>query len=278
VQTPFTGWASKLVMSSCPSFSLSKLLGVSSGLILCFILTGCGGGTTGNNPTAPTWQYTALGDSLADGVLAQQGYVQRYATYVNLDTGANVTTTNLGVPGWHSGDLLNAIQTDQHFKDEITAAQVLTWDIGGDDLANAHDNFTGGTCGGTDNQDCLRDAVATFKTNWDAIISNILQLRTTSNTIIRTMDIYNPYVASDMQKGIFDTVEPYLDEVNNYIHSTAAANSIPVADVHQAFNGADGTTDPGTLGLIAVDGFHPNDAGHKLIADQLRLLQYAPLH
>lgn len=92
------------------------------------------------------------------------------------------------------------------------------------------------------------------------------------------MDICNPYVASDMQKGIFDTVEPYLDEVNNYIRSMASANGIPVANVHQAFNGSDGKTDPGTLGLIGVDGFHPNDAGHKVIADQLRLLQYAPLH
>ena len=239
----------------------------------------CGGGTTaGNNPQAKNWQYLALGDSLADGVLAQEGYVARYESYVNIDTGANVHTTNLSVPGWHSGDLLNAIKTDQEFRDDITNAQVLTWDIGGDDLANAHDNFTKGTCGGTDNQDCLRNAVATFKQNWDSIISNILQMRSTSNTIIRTMDIYNPYVNSDMQAGIFDTVEPYLDDVNNYIHSTAQANGIPVADVHQAFNGADGKTDPGTLGLIAVDGFHPNDAGHKVIADQLRVLQYAPLH
>jgi lysophospholipase L1-like esterase len=92
------------------------------------------------------------------------------------------------------------------------------------------------------------------------------------------MDIYNPYVASDMQAGIFNITEPYLDEVNNYIHSTAAAAGIPVANVHQAFNGADGTTDPQTLGIIAADGFHPNDAGHKVIAEQLRALGYAPLH
>jgi lysophospholipase L1-like esterase len=92
------------------------------------------------------------------------------------------------------------------------------------------------------------------------------------------MDIYDPYVASDMQKGIFTTLEPYLDEVNNYIHTTAAANGVSVANVHQAYDGADGTEDPGAQGLIAVDCFHPNDAGHKLIADQLRALGYAPLH
>ncbi len=77
-----------------------------------FCLASCGSGTTGNNPGAPTWDYTALGDSLASGVLAQEGYVARYATYTNQDTGSNINTINLGVPGWHSGDLLNAIQTD----------------------------------------------------------------------------------------------------------------------------------------------------------------------
>lgn len=248
------------------------------GLFLSFCFTGCGSGTTGNNPGASTWDYTALGDSLASGVLAQEGYVPRYASYANMDTRSNINTINLGVPGWHSGDLLNAIQTDQALQEHVTNSKIVTWDIGGDDLANAHDHYTQGTCGGTDNEDCLHTAVTTFEQNWSSIITELLKLRTTNNTIIRTMDIYNPYVASDMQKGIFTTLEPYLDQVNNYIHTTSAANGIPVANVHQAFNGADGTQDPGAQGLIAVDGFHPNDAGHKVIADQLRVLGYAPLH
>ena len=246
-------------------------------LFFLFVPVGCGSGTTGNG-SGPTWQYAPMGDSLAAGALAQEGYVPRYATYVNTDTGSNVTTLNMGIPGWQSGDLLNALQNDPIFRNQVSGADVVTWDIGGNDLANAHDKFTAGTCGGTDNQDCLRSAVSTFEPNWDAIVTEILKLRNPSKTIIRTMDIYDPYVAADMKSGIFATIEPYLDEVNNHIHTNAQANSIPVAAVHQAFNGADGTTDPGTLGLIAADGFHPNDAGHKVIADQLRTLAYAPLH
>lgn len=247
-------------------------------LIAILSLAGCGAGTTGNNPGAPTWDYTAMGDSLAAGLIAQEGYVGRYAGYVNIDTGANVDTTNLGVPGWTSGDLLNSLQNDPVFRNQVSGAVILTWDIGGNDLNNAHSQFTQHNCGGTDGQDCLRNTVATFEQNWSAIITQITGLRSTSNTIIRAMDIYNPYVTADMQAGIFNITEPYLDEVNNYIHSSSAAAGIPVANVHTAFNGADGTTDPATLGLIAVDGFHPNDAGHKVIADQLRVLGYQPLH
>ena len=245
-------------------------------LLSLTVPVGCGTGKTGSGP-GPTWQYAALGDSLAAGALAQEGYVPRYATYVNSDTGANINTINLGVPGWHSGDLLDALQNDPIFRGQVSNAQLVTWDIGGNDLANAHDHFVQKTCGGLDNQDCLRSAVSTFESNWDSIVVELLTLRDPSKTILRTMDIYNPFVASDMNAGIFNTLEPYLDEVNNHIHANAQANNIPVAAVHQAFNGADGTQDPGTLGLIAADGFHPNDAGHKVIADQLRMLGYAPL-
>jgi len=54
-------------------------------LFFLFVPVGCGSGTTGNNSSAATWQYASLGDSLASGALAQQGYVPRYATYVNTD-------------------------------------------------------------------------------------------------------------------------------------------------------------------------------------------------
>ena len=48
-------------------------------------------------------------------------------------------------------------------KKNITNSKIVTWDIGGDDLANAHDHYTQGTCGGTDNEDCLHTAVTTFE-------------------------------------------------------------------------------------------------------------------
>lgn len=246
-------------------------------LFLSLLSAGCGSGTTGNG-SGPTWHYTAMGDSLAAGALAEMGYVPRYATYINTDTGATVETLNLGVPGWTSADLLNALQNDSVFRKQVSGAQVVTWDIGGNDLANPHDSYVNNTCGGVDNQDCLRSAVSTFETNWDAIVVELLKLRDARKTILRTMDIYNPYVAADMQAGRFAALEPYLDQVNTHIHDNAKANNIPVAEVHTAFNGADGTQDPGALGLLAIDGFHPNDAGHKIIADQLRALAYAPLH
>ena len=78
---------------------------------------------------------------------------------------------------------------------------MVTWDIGGDDLLHAINLFRQGQCGGSDNQDCLRSAVAMFMPNWDAIVQQILTLRDKRSTIIRTMDIYNPFVAELMVDG-----------------------------------------------------------------------------
>lgn len=218
-----------------------------------------------------------MGDSLAFGALAIEGYVLRYHGYIESDTNQNVTLTNLAQNGWHSGDLLNALQNDANFRSAVSSAQVVTWDIGGDDLLHAVGEFKNGTCGGADNQDCLRSAVASFIPNWDAIVAQILSLRDPKQTIIRTMDVYNPFIAQEMATGTFSVVKPYLDQVDAHIAASAAANGIPMAAVYRAFNGPNGDEDPVAKGYIALDGIHPNDVGHKVMADLLRSLRYAPL-
>ncbi len=252
--------------------------GVCLGLML---LGGCGGSgsNSGGGGNSNSWQYTALGDSLAVGVLdSQGGYVRRYRNDIATDTGKTVSLIDLGVNGAHSGDLLNSLKNDPRFQNDVSSSQVVTWDIGGDDVLHAINLFQNGQCGGADNLDCVRAAVSSFMSNWDAVVQQILKLRDKNNTIIRTMDIYNPFVARLMIQGTFNTLEPFLDQVNQHIAASAKANGIPMAHVHLAFNGPNGDEDPIAKGLITVDGIHPNDNGHKVIADAFRALGYAPLH
>jgi lysophospholipase L1-like esterase len=125
--------------------------------------------------------------------------------------------------------------------------------------------------------------VALLKANWDGIISEIRSLRDRRPTIIRTMDIYNPYVAEDQAADTwpgdagtdFQVLNPYLNEVNAYIVASSAANGILVAPVHTAFNGASGNEDPAAKGYLSFDGLHPSALGQKVIADLLRSLGYA---
>jgi lysophospholipase L1-like esterase len=258
-------------------------------ILVVVLLVGASQGTTLAAPAS--WDHVALGDSLATGFGAFKGYVPRYDAYIETDTGVAVTRTNLGQNGWTSSQLLSALRNDPTFRRATREAEIVTWNIGGNDLRAARKSYKQGTCGGFDNQDCLRAGVAKLKTNWDDIRAEVLELRSTGNTIVRTMDIYNPYVRTDIVSDTwqydcgmnycgmndFQVFQIYFDQVNDHIASTSNSAGIPYARVYLAFNGTNGDEDPKSKGYLSFDGVHPNNTGHRIIAGELRKLGYAPL-
>lgn len=264
-----------------------KLLPLFLGLITAIFVLFTPHAVFGQTISTIPGMYSALGDSLAYGTGSptRQGYVPRYKDYIQSDTGISVRLANLGVPGATSTDILPVLSSNPSVRRTIGFSQVVTLNVGGNDLRIARDSYKAKSCGGTDNQDCVRSAVATFKANWSGIIQQILSLRSTSNTIIRTMDLYNPYINIDKTADTwpndtgndFVVLKPYLDEVNNHIAATAASNNIPYAKVYLTFNGSNGETDPSSLGYISTDGFHPNDTGYQKIAELFRALGYSPI-
>jgi lysophospholipase L1-like esterase len=213
--------------------------------------------------------------------------VPRYEAYIETDTTVAVTRTNLGRNGWTSSQLLSALRNDPTFRRATREAEIVTWNIGGNDLRAARKSYKQGTCGGPDNQDCLRAGVAKLETNWDAIREEVLELRSTEKTIVRTMDIYNPYIRTDIVSDTwqkydygmndFEVFDFYFDQVNSHIASTSNSEGIPYARVYLAFNGTNADEDPKSKGYLSFDGMHPNNTGHRIMADELRKLGYAPL-
>ncbi|HET6260660.1 MAG TPA: SGNH/GDSL hydrolase family protein, partial [Chloroflexia bacterium] len=216
----------------------------------------------------------ALGDSLAAGTGASyEGYVDRYAAYLEADTGAQVNVTNLGRDGQTSSELLHALRNDPSWRRAVEEADILTINIGLNDLGRAAGTYENGTCGGADNQDCLREVVETVEGNWNAIIAELLSLRSTNDTIIHTAGLgYIPYLDTkgtadggpSGERNDLQVFEPYLDEVNRLIATTASVNSIPYVEVRLDRR------------HISQDGLHPNDEGYEIIAGRLRELGYNP--
>jgi lysophospholipase L1-like esterase len=254
-------------------------------ILVVVLLVGASQGTTLAAPAS--WDYVALGDSLATGYGAFKGYVPRYEAHIETDTTVAVTRTNLGRNGWTSSQLLSALRNDPTFRRATREAEIVTWNIGGNDLRAARRSYKQGTCGGPDNQDCLRAGVAKLETNWDAIREEVLELRSTEKTIVRTMDIYNPYIRTDIVSDTwqkydygmndFEVFDFYFDQVNSHIASTSNSEGIPYARVYLAFNGTNADEDPKSKGYLSFDGMHPNNTGHRIMADELRKLGYAPL-
>jgi lysophospholipase L1-like esterase len=209
----------------------------------------------GTEPTSPdvTWDYVALGDSLAAGAGARRGYVDRYAEYLHEEAGARVELTNLGVSGQTSPQLLRALRNDPSMRRALRGAEVVTYNIGINDLGQARGSYEAGTCGGAQGERCLRMAVKEFEENWDAITREILHLRSPDEAIIRTVGLgYTPRAGK--------TFEPYLKQANRHIATSAAENGIPYAEVSL------GDED------LGPDGLHPDDSGYEEIADRLQEL------
>lgn len=216
-----------------------------------------GGETTAASGASVSWDYVALGDSLAAGVGAREGYVERYADHLRSDTGARVEVTNLGRSGQTSSELLHALRNDSSMRETLTGAEVVTFNIGINDLGHAGKAYEDGTCGGEDDEACLRAAVETVKRNWEDIIDELLGLRSTENTIIRTPGLgYVPRVD--------ETFEPYVSEVNGHIATTTEDNDIPYAEIRLNED-------------MLPDGLHPDDSGTEVIAERLREPGYEPL-
>jgi lysophospholipase L1-like esterase len=206
-----------------------------------------------------SWNYVALGDSLAAGVGAERGYVDRYAAHLRDDTGARVRVSNLGVSGQTSPELLDALREDGSMRRALEGAEIVTFNIGINDLGRAGDAYESGTCGGEDGEECLREAVGALKGNWDAISTELLVLRSAGKTIIRTPGLgYTPRAE--------DGLQTYVSEVNRHIASTARSKDIPYVEIPV-----------GEVGM-SPDGVHPNDTGYATIADRLRDLGFGPLH
>jgi lysophospholipase L1-like esterase len=237
--------------------------------------------TTATATPDSTLRYVALGDSLATGYGATEGYVYRYADFLSVDTGTKIDVYNLGVNGLTSERLRAEIEDNRSVRDAIGQAKIITINIGANDLLWARWSYQTGDCGGADNQDCLRQAVGEFWANWDAILADVTGLRSPDVAIIRTMDFYNPLLDVDEVMGgwpnDFEVFKKYLDQVNSHIAKSSDVYGIPHAKVYEAFNGPNGDEDPMTKGYVSSDGIHPNDGGHAVIARELRRLAYGPL-
>lgn len=218
----------------------------------------------GPGPPEPV-HYVALGDSLATGAGAQRGYAERYAERLDRHVDAPVAFDNLARGGWTSADLLDAVRGDPAFVDGLRGADVVTLDIGGNDLLDAQRQALDGTCGG---DACLHATVDEFRSNWDAIVMEV-QEAAGGDPELLAVDLYNPFVSDLQMRGLLDRLQPFLDAVNDHIAVSADTHDIGVAPVHAAFNGEDGREDPVARGLISDDGLHPSDDGHALIADLL---------
>jgi hypothetical protein len=154
--------------------------------------------------------------------------------------------------------------------------------IGVNDLSSGRFPYAAGTCGGADNQDCLRAMVTNFNSNWDGILAEVSALIDESTTAVRTLNVVYPSAGLDQMTGppplyLFGIVDPYLQQMNDHVATTSAQYGFAMTDIHAVYNGLSGAEDPIAGGYVSPETYHPTSYGALVIADQLRLAGYLPL-
>ena len=197
-------------------------------------------------------------------------HVNFYKAHIEADLGVKGRLKKLGRQQWTSEKYLDLLRNSQTWREAVSEAEVVTIRIGSGDMFLQLRDYKLKTCGGEDNEDCIRAAAESFKENYEAIIAEILAL-CQSKTIIRT-ETY--YYTNWVGYGFSATTRPFFEPLNDIIVQTASENNIPVALVHLVFNGPNGDQSALDTGYISDGGELPSEQGSKAMAELLRELGY----
>lgn len=262
---------------------------VATGVLL--VGTACGATPfTYSTPAPKRVDVVVIGDSIIDpsnGCGDCAGFAQLFAAQVGRSVGATPRVhlvTALGVP-----DALSAVTEDASTRKLVAAAEVVVVETGYNNALP--DPETGIGCGGSLAQGfgawmrstrdaCLRQGVATYGDLYSRIFTSIRALRRhrpTAFIATTSIDGNNGDPAVD-QQGLLAAV-PVADRGyalrwaidayvrwNTMLRQRATDARFQVVDLATAVNGEDGTK---PWFPFTVDGAHPNEQGHALIAKQL---------
>ncbi|KIL45372.1 SGNH/GDSL hydrolase family protein [Jeotgalibacillus soli] len=167
--------------------------------------------------------YVALGDSLAAGQTPYGGFDTGYTDFIaSYFDGLryDVSYHNFGVSGYTSHHLRFDVQANPTVREEIKEADVLTINIGANDLL------------GTLRTDPTRvnEAIAAVSTNLNIILTEINVLNPTVDVYV--MGYYNPFPYYPQQQQA--ALVPLLTALNLQIETRAKVNSdhyVPTAEV-----------------------------------------------
>ena len=249
--------------------------------------------------------YVALGDSITTGY----GLAENEAGFARQVADSNgYTLTNLAQNGATSTDLLEVVKSEAN-ADTLKNADLITVTIGGNDLMDALYAYLAeeynkqnsdtpitaadvkASLAGTlseipqvamlsfaaskipdfPDSTAANTALSTFATNFSSIISAIKGNNSSAEIIV--VNQYNPY--SRLSTGnLLDlsALDSAVQALNTAISSGATAG-YTVADVYTAFEEATENPCNASVSLPSINlDFHPNAAGHSLIASTISAL------
>lgn len=218
---------------------------------------------------AQTVTYVAVGDSLTQGVgdtTNQGGFVPLLAQDLTNQYGWQVTTSNYGISGNTSNQILKRMTTQEDLQASLKNADLMTLTVGGNDLRKVIlDNITN-----------LK--VSTFKKPAKAYSKRLVKIIETARAAnpdlpIYVLGIYNPYYVNFPEMTDMQTI---VDNWNQTTQETVATFDkvyfVPINELlYQGIDGemavAEVVESSKTTNNVLFEGdhFHPNNTGYEIM-------------
>jgi lysophospholipase L1-like esterase len=270
-------------------------------MVAAMLPTGLAGTAVAYGAEAPVLpNYVALGDSITYGVGVSnpgtQGNVALLTADLTKATKQTVTSSNRGVIGWDTTDLLTELQNagaGSDLRNELANAKYVTLNIGSNNLlrpamaALCHyyevdssenlaaylDSNLWAKIGllslklssfSSADQQAIKDGITLFNTELPQITALIKSYAPQAKLVVATF--YNPLSSLF---SIYADADALIGQINQTIKSNSASGGYSVADVYSSFKQSPVTVVNSNVNTgSAVDLVHPNAAGHRNIADE----------
>ncbi|KRM88057.1 lipase acylhydrolase [Lacticaseibacillus thailandensis DSM 22698 = JCM 13996] len=228
--------------------------------------------TGGGNSTTGAVNVVAVGDSLTHGVgdtTGQGGYVPLIAEDIRVETGATVHTSNYGVTGDTSLQILKRVRNNTKMQAQLKRANAITLTVGGNDLMHILQNNLNNI-----NTADVNHGIQLFQRHVQTLIATIRKYN--GNAPIYLFSIYNP----------FYVYFPNLTKMQTSVNNWNAATKKTAATLHRVhFVDINAVLSKGTAAdqrsmkagksnltnhlIYTKDHFHPNNAGYVKMTAKL---------
>lgn len=195
----------------------------------------------------------ALGDSITFGYnlgVNNEHPSKEAFPYLIDNDGKDFRVDDLGVPGWNSSQLLDALQNDSRFQQAVKHADTITLDIGSNDLLH------GLAAGSTDPQ-AMPKAINTLLTN---LFKSILEIRSLTDAPIVVYNFYNPFQLNNPLHRVGDTILPGVNFQIATLVNSFKDKTIVIADANTAYG-------QNQLIYVRQGDIHPTAQGQEVLAD-----------
>jgi lysophospholipase L1-like esterase len=226
-------------------------------------------------PARAVWDLVALGDSYTASSYAS--WPEMYAGFIEEDLGVGVEIHNMAVGGASTGGILDRVRNEQHLRELLAGAEVITVGMGMGEFRSPIETYArGGGCGGRDNRDCLREARETGMLDFEALLDELVALRSPDEALIVTFKkgAWPAELFCDWGSRCWTTLARYFVDLFDAVEVVARERGVEVIDALGALHAPGVFEAPIDRTYLQADRLHLSDEGSAVIAGLLRDLGY----